>query len=357
MNMQCLSSARRQFRPLATFQQSAWLTISLALGSMQSRPVLAQGCVPAHYISLSLGARGIDYLEPHGWEGDVSFRYLHSETVYRGTQEQPQLHELGGRNSVYSIDLRATYAITTRFDISLTLPFEHDDFSLPQGDGQRHGGSTTGVGDMRLILSSWLFDPATHSKGNVGIGLGVKFPTGDDRATADWHNGDGSISKRPVDIAAQLGDGGFGAVLEVQGFEQIVPRLFGYVSGFYLLNPRDVNSTETASPVSPHVNSVPDQYLGRAGFSYVILPSAGLAASLGGRIDGIPTHDLVGGSDGFRRAGYAVYVDPGINWTAGRNTFSLNVPVAVERNLEATRFNSVGAFADFILVAGYSVRF
>jgi hypothetical protein len=331
--------------------------MSLALSALPSRHILAQGCVPAHYISLSLGARGIDYLPPQEWEGDLSYRFLQSETVFIGTKEQPQLHELGGRNRVNSIDLRAIYGITSRFDISLTLPFEHDDFSLPQGDGQRHGGTSTGIGDMRLIFSGWVFDPTTHPNGNISIGLGAKFPTGDDRATADWHNADGSVTKRPVDIAAQLGDGGFGAVLEVQGFQQIVPKLFGYVSGFYLLNPRDVNGTERPNPLTPTINSVPDQYLGRAGFSYVILPSAGLAASLGGRIDGIPTHDAVGGSDGFRRAGYAVYVDPGINWVTGRHTFSVNVPVAVERNLEATRFNNVGAFADFILVASYSVRF
>jgi hypothetical protein len=351
-----MNTKNRLLAPRARLAASCGTTC-LALAAISSRSVLAQGCIPAHYISLSLGARGIDYLQPGQWEGDLSYRFLHSETVFRGTEEQPQLHDVGGRNTVNSVDLRATYAISTRFSLSLTLPFEHDDFSLPQGDSQRHDGSSTGVGDMRLVFTSWLLDPATHPNGNISIGLGMKFPTGDDHATADWHNKDGTVTERPVDIAAQLGDGGYGAVVEVQGFQKLAPNLFGYLSGFYLLNPRNVNGTETPSPINPHLNSVPDQYLGRAGLSYVVWPKAGLSVSLGGRVDGIPVHDLIGGSDGFRRAGYAVYVDPGINWTTGRHAFSVNVPVAVERNLEASRYNAVGAFADFILVASYSIRF
>jgi len=124
-----------------------------------------------------------------------------------------------------------------------------------------------------------------------------------------------------------------------------------------LINPQDVNGTQRPSPTSSLVNSIPDQYLGRAGLSYVIWLAKALSFSLGGRIDGIPVNDLIGSSDGFRRAGYAAYIDPGLNWVFGKNTLSLNIPVAVERNLEATKYSSAGAFADFIVVAGYSRRF
>jgi len=72
------------------------------------RLLFAQGCIPAHYISLSLGAQGINYLQPGQWQADVSYRYLHSEDVFIGTQEQPQLHDVGGRNSIHSIDVAAT---------------------------------------------------------------------------------------------------------------------------------------------------------------------------------------------------------------------------------------------------------
>ncbi|HEV8541301.1 MAG TPA: hypothetical protein VGR78_02810 [Verrucomicrobiae bacterium] len=321
-----------------------------------TRNLFSQGCIPAHYMSLSVGARGISYLEPGQWEGDVSYRYLHAETVFTGTEEQPQLHEVGGRNTIHSIDLTATYAIDYRFSLSLTLPFEHDDYSLPNGDGQRHGGTSAGPGDIRLLANAWILNPPDHPNGNINFSLGVKFPSGDYNVMGEYHAADGTVSSRPVDIAAQLGDGGWGIFLQTQGYQKLAKNFFGYMAGFYLLNPRDVNGTERALPL-PGVNSVPDQYLGRAGFSYTVWPSGGLALSLGGRIDGIPVHDLIGDSDGFRRAGYAVYIDPGINWASGKNAFSVNVPVAVERNLEQSALSSTGSFADFIVVASYSYRF
>src|SRR3989454_11566939 len=56
--------------------------------------------------------------------------------------------------------------------------------------------------------------------------------------------------------------------------------------------------------------SVPDVYSGRVGLMYGLLPEQGLSVSLGGRIDGIPYHDLVGGGDdGFRRPGHVVFLE------------------------------------------------
>jgi hypothetical protein len=144
----------------------------------------------------------------------------------------------------------------------------------------------------------------------------------------------------------------------MQAFQKVAQDLYAYVAGLYLINPREKNGTERPSPASSLVNSVPDQYFGRAGLSYVFWPSMGLSFSLGGRIDGIPVDDLIGGTDnGFRRAGYAIYVDPGLNWSLGKNSFSLNTPVAVERNLERTSNSTTGSFADFVVVASFSRRF
>jgi hypothetical protein len=329
-----------------------------------ARLAFSQGCIPAHYISLSLGAQGINYLQPGQWEADVSYRYLHSENVFEGTAEQPQLHNVGGRNTIHSFDLNVTYEITPRFSASLTLPFLHDEFSLPNDDGKRHEGTSGGLGDMRLVGNAWLLSPPEHPNGNINIGIGVKFPTGDARATDTFHTTNGPII-RPVDIAAQPGDGGWGLFLELQAFQKLMNNLYAYASGFYLINPRDTNGTERPSPTSTAVNSVPDQYLGRAGLSYSIWPAKGLAVTLGARIDGVPVTDAVGDGNGFRRAGYALYVDPGINWAFEKNTLSVNVPVAVERNLQAStyldhgvlRTSAAGAFADFVVVVAFSRRF
>jgi hypothetical protein len=74
--------------------------------------------------------------------------------------------------------------------------------------------------------------------------------------------------------------------------------------------------------------------------------------------------DLIGGSKGFRRPGYAISADPGVSYSWGPNTLSLNVPVALYRN----RTRSVpdrtvpgrhgdAAFADYLIFFGYWRRY
>ena len=310
-------------------------------------------------MSLSLGAEGIQYLASGEWEVDVSYRYLHSENVFVGRKEQPQFHDVGGRNTVHSIDLTAIYGLSPRFGLSLTVPFAHDDFSGIQGDLQRYSASSGWLGDVRLVATGWVVDPNENPPGNLNLGLGVKSPTGDYRVTSDFHTADGQVIRRPVDVAAQLGDGGWGIVLQMQAFQHLEQDLYAYATGLYLINPRVKNGTERPFPGSPSlVNSVPDQYFARLGLSYMVWPEKGLSFTLGARIDGIPVGDLIGGrDDGFRRAGYSIYVDPGLNWVDGKNLFSLNIPVAVERNVQRTSTASGGGLADFLVIASYSRRF
>jgi hypothetical protein len=75
--------------------------------------------------------------------------------------------------------------------------------------------------------------------------------------------------------------------------------------------------------------------------------------------------DVFGGSDGFRRPGNAISVEPSIAYYQGRSIFSIAVPIAVSRN----RTRSVSdketsptahgdaAFADWILLAGWTFTF
>ena len=85
--------------------------------------------------------------------------------------------------------------------------------------------------------------------------------------------------------------------------------------------------------------------------------------SFGGRIEGVPVRDAFGGSDGFRRPGYAISIDPGLMYGHRSWTFTVNAPVAVERNRKksvtdyANRFHGDAAFADFSFLFGVSRRF
>jgi hypothetical protein len=336
------------------------LPVFLIVAGLWAIPPMAhsQGCVPAHFMSVTgLGARGIDYLGPGQWQASFSYRYLNSNVVFIGNEEQPQLHRVGTRNAINAFDLTAIYGLSSRFNLALSLPFLHDNYSIINPDGMRHSGSTGGVGDLRLVANGWLFDTAEHPEGNVLLGLGVKFPTGDDHATGHFHTANGVILTRPIFLSAQLGDGGYGMILQLQGFQKLWESLYGYIEGDYLINPREQNDTSVYSPTINNTNSVPDSYFARAGLSYAIWPEGGLSLSMGARIDGVPVHDLVGGSGGFRIAGYSVYVDPGVSWSYGRSSVSVNVPVAVERNIQATSTVKAGALSGYLVVASYSIRF
>ena len=81
---------------------------------------------------------------------------------------------------------------------------------------------------------------------------------------------------------------------------------------------------------------------------------------VGGRIEGVPVRDVIGGSDGFRRPGYAISVEPGVAYWAGRHLISLAVPIALYRNRtqsvpdEERNGHGDAAFADWILLLGWT---
>jgi hypothetical protein len=86
-------------------------------------------------------------------------------------------------------------------------------------------------------------------------------------------------------------------------------------------------------------------------------------------VEGIPVEDLLGASHGFRRPGFAISIDPGIQLMKGRYAFNLNIPVSVIRNrersladqqaasLKGSDVHGDAAFADYVVTTSFSVRF
>jgi hypothetical protein len=173
-----------------------------------------------------------------------------------------------------------------------------------------------------------------------------------------------------VDQSIQLGDGGVGINLEIQGYQQLFTRTSLYYNGFYMSNPKNVNSASNVAPDKTvtdemvHYMSVADQYAGRLGLNYIVSAKAGIGASLGARIEGIPAYDLIGGSDGFRRPGFIFSVEPGLSYSTAKNTLFVSVPVATQRNRikSANDWLTPGkhgdaAFADYFISATLTHRF
>ena len=158
-----------------------------------------------------------------------------------------------------------------------------------------------------------------------------------------------------------MGNGGWGVVLDLYAYREIVPHLNAFVNGSYTITPEEKYSP-TASLVGDY--SIGDSYVGRSGFEYLLWPKYSLSLSLAGRIDGVPVHDLAGGSEGFRRPGYAVSIEPGVSVAVKGWSVSLNTPVALYRNRQqsvpekAASMPAVAAgFADFVVTCSITKKF
>jgi hypothetical protein len=216
--------------------------------------------------------------------------------------------------------------------VTLTVPFSRGTHSRFYADGQRHTVKAAGLGDVSGIANVWLRRPSAESAGNVAIGFGLKTASGNNGVVDNFFLAGGSVTKNPVDQPIQLGDGGVGIIFQLQGYRKLAGRASGYVYGWYLLTPRE--KTTVASPLAGVPLSVPDVYSVRSGVSAPLWRKRGISASLGPRLDGIPLRDFIGGSAGFRRPGYSLYLDPGLVVTARRSTWSINVPVRVHQDFQ-----------------------
>ena len=303
------------------------------------------------------------------WQVAVDYRYLHADRFFVGSQQTTPPKQFFGQPliiNVHTANLNVTYAASDRISVRLTVPVSYGSQSRFYADTARHIARAGGIGDVGLVGTVWLLNPRTHTKGNLAIGAGIKFPTGNYKFAAAYFDSTGNSVQFPVDQSIELGDGGWGVILQGQAFRQVTPRAFVYFTGSNLVSPR--NQTDVVrAPIAPgsavHV-SVPDVYTGRLGLSYGLLPERGLSVSLGGRVDGIPYHDLIGKSDGFRRPGYIVFLDPAVALERGASTFTVGTPIRMFARLASANLlkgpgGSIGSgdLAGVLMFVGYARRF
>ena len=228
---------------------------------------------------------------------------------------------------------------------------------------------TSGIGDI-TVVGKWLaWDPLTHHRSNLSLGLGVKLPTGDykQKETTLSMVGGKEVARTGIaDYSVQPGDGGYGIIVETGGYKVLnaAGSLAGYGSGTYILEPQATNGVKRpgAAPGEEEV-SVTDQYVARLGLQLGPASWQGLTVGLGGRLEGIPVRHLVGSSDGRRRPGYMLSVEPSLSWTRGTQSISLAMPWAVERNRQRSVADihngghGDAAFPDYVVLSSYSMRF
>jgi hypothetical protein len=383
------------FMKVRSFVVSAFLVLGISNAK-------AQGCVAVRGFGGCgvAGGSGLA-LAPKQWQVGANYRYFESFRHFKGDEEQYDrlVKQTQVINHSNTMDLSASMGLTLRTQLNVSLPVSYTDRS----SYYEHGGQTTtfpgarrtstsaGIGDARIGVSTWLWNPVSHTKSNLMLGVGLKLPTGNWNVQDSFYNvmvtdpATGTSSRqtvyRPVDQSIQLGDGGLGLSLELQGFWEMAEGLYAYGNAFYILNPRGVNGTMTnrrASIVVPgnpvaqvftneYMCSVADQYAARLGFlSQSQLH--GLSFSWGARLEGVPVRDLVGESYGFRRPGYTIAAEPGVTYMKGKTTVNFNMPIALYRirkqsvtdkevqDATGVARNGDAAFADYLISLGVTYR-
>ena len=344
-----------------------------------SNTLEAQGCVA---IRSCLGAGNIGSgaaLMQGEFEAGTNFRYFKSFRHFRGSHEETHRVQEGTQviNRSHFLDFTLNYGITDRWYANAILPFVYHTRSSmyehggnpPNGLGERHATSSSGLADLRLGIGYWLFNPEKHGKFNYALGLGLKLPTGKYDFTDVFYNQGQNREEdleKVVDQSIQPGDGGLGITIDIQGYQLLSDNMILSSNLYYLINYQETNGVLTRSGRSEF--SCPDQYAARLGIFY--LPGIhGLSLYFGGRMEGVPSYDFIGGSKGYRRPGYAISAEPGITYSIGGATFNMSVPIALARNRtrsyeDVQRTNDTGvyrhgdaAFADYLINLNFSYRF
>lgn len=354
------------------------ISIIVFFGAFNAR---SQGCVAIRSSGMTCMAHSSNQPGNKKWTLSSNLRYFNSFRHFVGTDEQKQRVQQGSQviNRVYSMDLTISRDINSSWSVAVNVPvISNTRSSLYEHDKKkRYSTNSFGLGDMRFTVYKWLLNPdkGINFKRNIQVGIGIKLPTGDYKYQDHFHITDSTQILGPVDQSIQLGDGGTGFTLELNGFSAIYKNLSAYGNVYYLVNPREQNGVSTsrggttsASSIAngSDVMSVPDQFMWRAGVNYMVKRFS-FAAGL--RNEGIPVYDLVGGSNGFRRPGYVLSVEPSVSYKYKNFTAYVTVPFAVKRsrtqsvpdkiktNLTRVYTRGDAAFSDYTINIGFAIKF
>jgi hypothetical protein len=347
----------------------------------------SQGCVAMRNITgfgqfAQLGYEKSD----EQWVMDINSRYFKAYTVLQGTVKMtPGILKTGVTLYESTTNFELTRLLHKGWSISLDMPIDANETAgeLEHASGEYHTTHAFGLADMRLTVYKWLLNNSAASRGNVQLGVGIKFPTGNYHTEDYFYTSKTDPAFRqsfPVNVAIQLGDGGTGITTQINAFYFFNKDISVYGNLFYLISPKDQNGVlawppgliDSATMAVFHkatydVNSVPDNYTLRAGANFLF---GNFVATAGLRYEGAPAHDLVGGSDGLRRVGHIFSAEPGAQYKFKKSLVYCFVTLPLARATIATvpdeRIAAItghalsitpGHFANFLVYAGYTFTF
>jgi hypothetical protein len=326
------------------------IILLLFLVAIPTAWVISQGCVSVRNIAGATPDLLLENVKP----GDklilnITNRYFEASDSYAGDKF---ITDTLVTNRIFTLNFSLLLLLNKGWSLGVIVPFSANS----RNNGADHKGPKTlpryttrafGLGDIRFSVYKWLLDPVSNQKGNIQLGLGIEFPTGDYKYEDYFVRNDSVKVLAPVDPAIQLGDGGTGISVELGAYYKFNKMLKGYFQGIYLSNPREQNGVSnlkgrlpTAAQIKNNttVMSVPDFYSLRGGLS-VQVKNTGLAAGL--RYEKVPENDLIGGNKGFRRAASISSVDIGLTQKIKNTLVFVNAGLPFRNNIVINKQNDM----------------
>jgi len=350
-------------------RSQAIATAALAAVLLPAPHVFAQGCILLRQTAPMFGTTGPIDEEVGSWTITFTGRSSVANTHYSGTvrQVQREIDQTFVVNRQHSMTMTIGHQLTPRISVNAGVPFVEASWGIPSprsgGPSTRANENANGIGDITTLARFAILNPSTSSRSwNVMIGGGVKLPTGDNEATDIYPDNTGRNNlERYVDISVQPGDGGWGLIMDLQGYKSM-GRVTAFGSGTWLANPRDTGGPSRSNPAGTttpsNVNTVSDQFVFRSGASVAV--NRHITAFVAWRAEGVPRYDMMGASHGFRRPGVEMYWEPGVTFTSGRHSVSFNLPVGYYFNRFPNPYTGSAGDSTFpkeVAIATYSMRF
>jgi hypothetical protein len=203
-----------------TSRTAGGIALAALVGSLALPNALeAQSCILTRLDSPVLSAFGDEFgAEQQRWQATMGYRYGYSFRHFRGSHEEPNRVEEHSQvvNNVSLLDFGVRYYFNQRTSLSVGIPYVDATRDAGLRDENRvvvqryQRSHTDGLGDVTAILNRLLWDPATHRRSNLSLGVGIKIPTGsyDQEQTRLSFDDDGTIvsSTSVADYSVQPGD-------------------------------------------------------------------------------------------------------------------------------------------------------
>src|SRR5260221_1047683 len=171
------------------------LTILSFIFLLCSNFVHSQGCIIVRNIS-GLGQYNLtsNSYSNSNWQININNRYFKAYRDYKGKVDQKTAPANQNVIKSYSMDLGVTRLLPKGWSLDLSFPISANSRTTDLEHGglntKRHTTKAFGVGDLQIVANKWLLKPSETQRGNIQLGLGIKFPTGDFKKQGYFYRND-----------------------------------------------------------------------------------------------------------------------------------------------------------------------